>query len=715
MNRHASAFQVAFTALLLAIGLPLLVLCAANVRHRQLQSRSNPRWAEFAKTNGSSEAVLRPSSAPVIAEISSSPASGHSAKLASHTRDLTGSVTGSSRIEIPVTTPTVAAVTPAVEPVPNTTSPLPSVMERRGTAVATTAPVVTFPEGDTADPVVADKEDSTDVEIEHQPQVTFRPLNEGPSERDAKSEQVQAQIEKLQQRLDQLALAQVEKQVTEFDRNARLMHNLQLAQQTPPATSASQLVPTPSAAAIPDQPKPQRATNGATGSGGREGTIKIIQGEGAGKEKFSLQVQGADLTQVLEMLAQLAGVNILASADVHGRVSLNLQDVTVERALEAILKSRGYVHERENDFIFVKTAAEAARAKQLNRKLITKVYQPNYINAAELSRLIVPVLTKGVGVHSVTSPAQVGLTQTPESSGGDGLAQRDTLLVQDYVEVLDTVDRIIVEMDVPPLQVVIEATILNVALTDSMEFGVNFSKLRCGQQPLVTSGSCVTRTSAGGSFNSNLLSNGGDCEPNAVGLKCGIVAGDVPEFVKALGSFAHTDVVASPQIRVLNKQKAEMVIGDRVSYKTREFSGRLATPRHTIENVQFLDAGTKLLFRPFISPDGLIRLEIHPEHSFATIDKTTGLPSQKSAEVTTNIMIRDGTTVAIGGLISEETIDTQERSRIRSPFSKAGVPFRNKTKTQRTELIVLITPRIVSAEETALPPASQTKRASLTK
>src|SRR5690606_36896873 len=108
---------------------------------------------------------------------------------------------------------------------------------------------------------------------------------------------------------------------------------------------------------------------------------------------------------------------------------------------------------------------------------------------------------------------------------------------------------------------------------------------------------------------------------NTAGLKYGFVTGDVTGFLSALENITDTNLIAAPQLRVLNKQRAQLIIGQRLSYTTSTFNNN-----QTIENVNFLDAGTKLIIRPFVAPDGLIRMEIHPERSSATINPQTNLP-----------------------------------------------------------------------------------------
>ncbi len=712
MNRHSPLFRVAFTAMALAIALPLLVLCAANVRHRQLQSKGT-RWEALAKsrTTPSKTAVspvtAKPNAASAPDDVSLNESPRVAALTVSHARDLTGSVTGSSPVEMPVAKPdaAIAQADPARLDPMQTARTQPRLSNDRNTIAPSPRTPNALPPGRELTPTSA--ETPPVVEVQRRLHVAFQPTNEtseSTTPRPSAAEQVESRLAGMQRRLDQLAQAQVEGKLSELDRAAKLLEQREYSrakQVVSQLDTASDLPATPLPPAEPVAPVGNAAASNNSGpregagreGTGREGTIKIIQGEkgvaGDGNlddEKFSLQVHEAELTQVLDMLAQLAGVNILPSPEVQGRLTLNLQDVTVDRALEAILKSRGFVHEREADFVYVRSAVEVARLTQLNRKLVTKVYQPMYISASELSKLLTPLLTKDVGQHAVTSPSQVGIAKTMENTGGDSLAQRDALLVQDYSEVIEVIDKIIIEMDVPPLQVLIEAKILSVALSDTMEFGVNFALLN-GHHGSASVADAPSLT--GGSS---------DLSANASGLKCGCIAGDINSFIRSLERIADTSLVAAPVIRVLNKQKAEMIIGDRVSYKTLAFNGT-----QTVENVQFLDAGTKLLFRPFISPDGLVRLEIHPERSSATINKQTGLPNLTTTEVTTNIMVRDGSTVVIGGLISEETRESIDRVPLLGAIPLVGAAFRNKTeRTQRQELIVLITPHIVTEPESSI-------------
>ncbi len=144
---------------------------------------------------------------------------------------------------------------------------------------------------------------------------------------------------------------------------------------------------------------------------------------------------------------------------------------------------------------------------------------------------------------------------------------------------------------------------------------------------------------------------------------------------------------------VLNKQRAEILIGAQLGYVN-----TTVTPTSSTQSVQFLEVGTQLRIRPFISSDDRIRLEIHPELSTGRV-KTEGgftLPEKEVTKVTTNVMASNGCTVVIGGLLREDLENTKSQIPVLGDMPLLGALFRHKIeKTQRQEILVLLTPRIV--------------------
>ncbi|GAB4140206.1 MAG: hypothetical protein Tsb009_09440 [Planctomycetaceae bacterium] len=413
-------------------------------------------------------------------------------------------------------------------------------------------------------------------------------------------------------------------------------------------------------------------------------------------ERFSLKIQEAEISEVMEMLGKMTDYNVFLGKNVSGKVSANLRNVTVEEAIHGILKSMGFVAQREGRFLYILTAADAETRKKASRKLVSKIYRPNYISVKDLQAIITPLLTpKPIGKVAITSASETGLETDAKKAGGDTLSQRDALVVQDYEEIIRELDAIVADMDVPPMQVVIEAMILQVTLNDDMALGVNFALLNNSRSNLLVSGNGQQLNNASGfpgaaAGADNIIPAMGAFIAPALGLKYGFLRGDLSGFVEALETVGDTNLIASPQIRVLNKQKAYLVIGDRLGYSTFTNNGT-----ESIQNISFLDVGTKLVIRPFIAPDGLVRLEVHPEQSSGFIDNN-GIPQSRTTEVTTNVMVRDGSTVVLGGLIETDTTETYDRIPFLGSLPWVGNVFRRKEEsTRRRELIVLITPRIV--------------------
>src|SRR5207253_2968885 len=218
---------------------------------------------------------------------------------------------------------------------------------------------------------------------------------------------------------------------------------------------------------------------------------------------------------------------------------------------------------------------------------------------------------------------------------------------------------------VPPMQVLIEAVILHVELDKNREFGVNFGVVDTAREILTVVGNGATINATVAFDPLHVLTAEGFVRGDNTrgfaadehGLKFGFVDKDVTGFIRALSTIGKMEVLATPRLLVLNKQRAELVLGQRLGYAT--LSQSLVS---TVQQVQFLDVGTQLRVRPFISSDGMVRMEIHPERSSGQV--INNIPQTNTAEVTTNIMVPDGATIVIGGLIDNE--DHKDQS---------GVPF----------------------------------------
>jgi type IV pilus assembly protein PilQ len=400
---------------------------------------------------------------------------------------------------------------------------------------------------------------------------------------------------------------------------------------------------------------------------------------GEGDDSLIINLQNADLRVVLETISRETGLNIIASKGVNGTVTATLNGVDYETALSAILKSTGFVAAREGNIIYIGTPADLQLMNQFQDRLVTRIYRPNYAKAADLQLLFTPLLSTD-GKITVNTPSQIDIPADQTKTGGNGFAGLDTVVVRDYETVLRQIDDIFAEVDSKPRQVAIEAMIVRVELNDTFKLGVNFSALKDHSNVQLISGNPAV------SLGSVSLTDGG--------LHFGFLDGSLTSFISALEKIGDTDVVASPRLTCLNKQRAEIQIGQELGYVS-----TTVTPTSSTQTINFLSIGTILRIRPFIGDDGLIRLEVHPELSTGTvtIQGNFSLPNKTVTQVTTNVLCPDGCTAVIGGLIREDLTDSTSGLPFLGSAPYIGWLFRQKVQTiDRSEIIVLITPRIVS-------------------
>ncbi len=416
---------------------------------------------------------------------------------------------------------------------------------------------------------------------------------------------------------------------------------------------------------------------------------------GEGDDNLTINMQDEDLREVLELLSEQGNLNILASDSVQGRVSAVLKNVSVYGALDAILKSTGYVMHRQGQFIYVGTPKDFAQLQVSLDKLGTRVYRPNYVTAKELQLLLTPLLTQGTGRISVTTPAAVGIAIDTNSAGGDSYAHGEGVLVQDYEAVLAQVDEVVREIDRRPLQVHIDAMIIAVTLNDNTKIGVDFQWLRNEQNVRFGSGTPrVNPLNGAGRVDPATGGTVGEYQFTNGGLQFAFLDQSLGMFLTMLETVGDINVLSTPRLLCLNKQRAEILIGSQIPYTT-----STVTQTFTTQTVQFLDIGTQLRLRPYISSDGSIRMEVHPEISSAG-PLFNGVPSKNLTQVTTDVMCYDGCTIIIGGLMQEDLSTTISQVPYLGSLPYVGPLFRTKTdNTVRREILVLLTPRIVYEPE----------------
>ena len=387
------------------------------------------------------------------------------------------------------------------------------------------------------------------------------------------------------------------------------------------------------------------------------------------------------IRDALRFLAAKYQKNIVPSSKVDGLVTVtSLYDVTFEEALDAIL-GYAFKYEQQGNFIKIYTAEEYKQFKEDKSRMTHKVFTLYYTTAEEARNLIKPVLSS----FATISASSAAKTDTEAGDGGDSLASRDVLVVYDYPENIEKISKMLDVIDAKPPAVLIEVTILEAELTDETEFGIDLSSVGC---------TAITCGATEGISTSGLAS----AVTGTAGLTAALSIDGVTGFIRALEGITNTTVLANPKILALNKQAGHVLIGAEDGYVT---TSQISADG-AVQQVEFLESGTTLKFRPYICKDGYIRMEINPEQSEGSVAVEGGfvLPSKTTTQVKTNIMVKDGKTIVIGGLFKEEVEQTYSQVPVVGDLPFVGSIFKQvNDSSTRKELIILITPHIINNPE----------------
>jgi type IV pilus assembly protein PilQ len=268
------------------------------------------------------------------------------------------------------------------------------------------------------------------------------------------------------------------------------------------------------------------------------------------------------------------------------------------------------------------------------------------------------------------------------------------------------IEKLLREIDTPPAQVVVEATVVASKVQQNDGFGVDVSIIgNLDFNQLTSPVSGANDLFAGSNDGIQPTNNRGTSVNTGVAgwdrdstLRVGVLSEDVAVFLRLLDSVKDTTVLARPRVMALNRQRAQILIGRRVGYLT-----STTTQTATTQTVEFLDSGIKLIFRPFISADGSIRMELAPSVSDAKVEQitTTGgatqsVPNEDTSEIVTNVRVKNGQTLVLGGLFKEDTVIERRQVPGLGDIPLVGAAFKGyDDELKREEIIFLVTPTIV--------------------
>jgi len=479
-----------------------------------------------------------------------------------------------------------------------------------------------------------------------------------------------------------------------------------------PQEAAPQETPAPQQAAIPQEAVAPQVPAPALFEEKPMATVaaeKLPEGQSVSVGSFGqidLHVKDLDLTQVLQLLSIQSQRNVIATRNVSGTVSADLYGVDFYEALDAILHPNGFGYREKGNFIYVYTAAEMKAMQDAERKLVHSIARLNYITAGDASKFVSPLLS-AAGSLSASGETAQGFTPSTSDGGANTSAHVDTLIIRDYQENVDQILSVVKELDVRPMQVLVEASVLKAKLNETNAWGVDMTILADYAFDGFTAGPL-------GVFDELLRGNGpsgdggsgtstvGQTADGGSGFRVGVITEHFSAFIKAIDSVTDTTVLANPKLLVLNRQKADLLVGERLGYLS-----STSTDTSTTQTVEFLDVGTQLTLRPFISDDGYIRLELRPsisDGSTRTVGGSAGaapiiIPDETTQEITTNVMVRSGQTIVLGGLFKEDTTVGRRQVPYLGDVPVLGTAFKGQDdNVERSEVIFLVTPTIMKDE-----------------
>ncbi len=413
-------------------------------------------------------------------------------------------------------------------------------------------------------------------------------------------------------------------------------------------------------------------------------------------EKLSLNFQDIDVRSVLQLIADFTDLNLVASDTVQGNITLRLQNVPWDQALDLVLKTKGLDKRKVGNVLLVAPADEiAARERQelesqkqiaelapLRRELI----QVNYAKAADIAKLF----------QSVTSG-----NESSDERGSITVDDRtNSIIAYQTQDKLDELRRIVAQLDIPVRQVMIEARIVEANVDYDKSLGVNWRGARVGDNNFVIGGEGGTRTGGGGTSPNAAL--GTFVDMGATGATSSIGIGFVTDNtildleLSAMEKTGNGEIVSQPKVVTSDKETAKILKGAEIPYQEASSSGASTT--------SFKEAALSLEVTPQITPDNRIIMEVKvtkdaPDFSNAL----NGVPPINKNEVNAKVLVSDGETIVIGGVFS----NTQTKATDKVPFL-GDLPFlgrmfkRDVVQDKKSELLVFLTPRIMNNQAIAV-------------
>ena len=425
-------------------------------------------------------------------------------------------------------------------------------------------------------------------------------------------------------------------------------------------------------------------------------------------ERLSLNFQDIPVRSVLQLLADFTGLNLVTSDTVQGQITLRLQNVPWDQALDIILKARGLSMRKNGNVIMVAPTQEINQREQLELEALKQVeelaplqfeyIQLNYANADSIKKLL------NEKDNELLTPNRGSVTVDKRTN---------TLLLKDTAVKLESIRQVVQRLDVPVRQVMIESRVVIADNNFAKEVGVRLGFNRANQsgsvetlitggQPGHIDGTEALNTGTFMGVHAGIESTGaGAGEQLLVNLPAPSATSAVNLLIGKVGSFllqlelsamqqeGRGEIISSPRVVTSDNETAVIKSGQQIPYSTVSQDGT---------NVEFKDAVLKLEVTPNITPDDRVIMKLNiskdnPSTSVRAGDGTVGIDTRS---IETTVLVDNGETVVLGGVFERLRSDTTEKVPVLGDLPVLGFFFRSKVeKDNNSELLIFVTPKIL--------------------
>ena len=443
------------------------------------------------------------------------------------------------------------------------------------------------------------------------------------------------------------------------------------------------------------------------------------------EEKLTAEFLEADVRDVIRTLGRLAEINLVLSEEVTGKISISLKEVYFYDAIRAIMDVKGLDYEKVGDIMRIAPFADIQKTRRQREEIApleTEVFTLRYTNADKIEIVLkeflsdrgsVTIYHRSIrGGWPVVGIADDRRALGPAPRNPIGKSEFPTMVVvKDTASAIETIRGVIETIDTRPKQILIEALIAEIRYDDSREIGIDWESLT-GEGAL-HEGEFIIGSGREAGFD---LSTGDISTAEAgfegLGVTYTRLSGTrVRAMIRALERTGHATVLSSPRTLVLDGHEATVLVGLKHPIFETTLIGDI-DPRLSESLSHYEPIGVLLRVVPAVWENDLVNLSVHPAVTAlgAVVTGTTQITAREiiTQEVDTNITVRSGDTVVIGGLIKDDSEFEHFGVPILSHLPVLGFFFRREREIKsRQELVIFITPTVLDDAELSPQEASE--------